>query len=81
MEMEYIEDDLEWGTGKIIKGEYGDVYTVSQLIEYSLTLSDNCAINMIIRLCGLDNILAYMKDLGAIINYGDRHRTCPADIN
>ncbi|MCK5759412.1 MAG: serine hydrolase [Clostridiales bacterium] len=80
MEMEYIEDDREWGTGKIIKGEYGDVYTVSQLIEYSLTLSDNCAINMIIRLCELDNILAYMKDLGAIINYGDRHRTCPADM-
>lgn len=80
MEMEYIEDDLEWGTGKIIKGEYGDVYTVSQLIEYSLTLSDNCAINMIIRLCGRDNILAYMKDLGAIINYGDRHRSCPADM-
>lgn len=80
MEMEYTEDDLEWGTGKIIKGEYGDVYTVSQLIEYSLTLSDNCAINMIIRLCGRDDILAYMRDLGAIIEYGHRHRTCPADL-
>ena len=79
-EMEYLEEDLEWGTGRIIKGEFGDVYTVSQLIEYSLTLSDNCAINMIIRLCGRDNILDYMSDLGAIVNYGVRHRSCPSDM-
>ncbi|MFO7610974.1 MAG: serine hydrolase [Clostridia bacterium] len=80
MEMEYTEADLEYGTGRIIKGEYGDVYTVSQLIELSLVYSDNCAINMIIRLCGRDNILAYMADLGATVNYGARHRSCPADM-
>lgn len=80
MEMVYQESDLEYGTGKIIKGEYGDVYKVSQLIEYSLVYSDNCAINMIIRLCGKDNILAYMSELGAVVNYGARHRSCPADM-
>ncbi len=80
IEMEYLEEDLEYGTGRIIKGEYGDTYTVAQLVEYSLVLSDNCAINMIIRLCGRDNILDYMLDLGATINYGLRHRSCPADM-
>ncbi|HPJ22243.1 MAG TPA: serine hydrolase, partial [Clostridia bacterium] len=58
--MEYLEEDLEYGTGRIIKGNYGDKYTVAQLVEYSLVYSDNCAINMIIRLCGRDNILNYM---------------------
>jgi len=78
--MEYLEEDLEYGTGRIIKGNYGDKYTVAQLVEYSLVYSDNCAINMIIRLCGRDNILNYMMDLGATINYGLRHRSCPADM-
>ncbi|MBN1623603.1 MAG: serine hydrolase [Clostridia bacterium] len=80
IEMEYLEQDLEYGTGLIIKGDYGDKYTVAQLVEYSLVYSDNCAINMIIRLCGRDNILDYMMDLGATINYGLRHRSCPADM-
>ena len=80
IEMKYLEEDLEYGTGKIIHGEYGDTYTVAQLIQYSLVYSDNCAINMIIRLCGKENILTYMADLGATINYGPRHRSCPADM-
>lgn len=78
--MEYTEADLEYGTGKIIKGNYGDKYTVAQLIELSLVHSDNCAINMIIRLCGRNNILDYMKELGAVVDYGPRHRSCPADM-
>ncbi len=79
-EMEYTEADLEYGTGLVIKGEYGDKYTVARLIELSLVYSDNCAINMIIRLCGRDNILNYMEELGATVDYGARHRSCPADM-
>jgi len=80
IEMEYLEEDLEYGTGLIIKGDYGDKYTVAQLVEYSLRYSDNCAINMIIRLCGKQDILSYMSALGAQVNYGYRNRTCPSDM-
>lgn len=80
IEMEYLEEDLEYGTGLIIKGEYGDTYTVAQLVEYSLVYSDNCAINMIIRLCGKQDIYSYMMNMGATVNYGFRHRSCPADM-
>lgn len=79
-EIEYLEEDQEWGTGKIILGEFGDVYTLRELSELSITISDNCAINMIIRTIGKENFISYMNSLGAIIDYHS-YRTCPYDMN
>ncbi len=79
-EVEYLEEDQEWGTGKIIFGEFGDIYTLRELSEFSITLSDNCAINMIIRIVGRENFITYMNSLGAVIDY-HLYRTCPYDMN
>jgi len=76
----YLEEDYEFGTGEIQKSEYGTEYTVRETARLSIVYSDNCAINMIIRLLGIDNIRNYMQELGGTIYYGRRHRSCPYDI-
>jgi beta-lactamase class A len=76
----YIEEDFEAGSGIVQNGSYGDRYTVREASRLSIEISDNCAINMIIRLCGIDNIRQYMLDIGGSIYYGPRYRTCPKDM-
>ncbi|HAA26097.1 MAG TPA: serine hydrolase [Ruminiclostridium sp.] len=76
----YLEEDFEPGSGIIQKSEYGTEYTVRETARLSIVYSDNCAINMIIRLLGIDNIRNYMQELGGTIYYGRRHRSCPYDI-
>jgi len=77
----YTESDYEAGTGIIIKGEFGDEYTIGQLVEYSILYSDNCAINMLIRICNEWNMVKYMNELGAKIDYiQKRWKTCPYDL-
>jgi beta-lactamase class A len=76
----YEEEDFEPGTGTVQYGNYGDEYTVREASRLSITISDNCAVNMIIRLCGIENIRQYMLDLGGTIYYGSRHRSCPKDM-
>lgn len=76
----YLEEDFEEGTGVIQKSPYGTEYTVRETARLSIIYSDNCGINMIIRLLGIDNIRKYMQDLGGTVYYGKRHRTCPYDL-
>lgn len=76
----YIEEDFEAGTGVIQKSPYGTEYTVRETARLSIIYSDNCGINMIIRLLGIDNIRQYMLDVGGTIYYGSDHRTCPYDL-
>lgn len=76
----YIEEDFEGGTGIIQDSPYGTGYTVRETARLSIVYSDNCGINMIIRLLGIDNIRQYMKDLGGTVYYGSSHRTCPYDL-
>ncbi len=76
----YEEEDYEAGTGIIQNKPFGTEYTVRETSRLSIVLSDNCAINMIIRLLGIENIRQYMLDIGGSIYYGNRHRTCPRDM-
>lgn len=76
----YLEEDFEPGTGIIQKSSYGTEYTVRETARLSIVYSDNCGINMIIRLLGIENIRKYMQDIGGTIYYGRDHRTCPYDL-
>jgi len=76
----YLEEDFEPGSGIIQKSPYGTEYTVRETARLSIVYSDNCGINMIIRLLGIDNIRQYMLDIGGTIYYGRDHRSCPYDL-
>ncbi|MBN2853462.1 MAG: serine hydrolase [Clostridia bacterium] len=75
----YTEQDVEKGTGKIINEPFGTEYTLRELSKLSIEISDNCAINMIIRTVGKENFINYMNSLGAVIDY-HTYRTCPYDM-
>jgi len=75
-----LEEDFEPGSGVIQKSPFGTEYTVRETARLSVVYSDNCAINMIIRLLGIENIRQYMLDIGGTIYYGRDHRSCPYDL-
>ncbi|NLM11359.1 MAG: serine hydrolase [Clostridiaceae bacterium] len=76
----YLEEDFEPGAGIIQDSPFGTEYTVRETARLSIIYSDNCGINMIIRLLGIDNIRQYMQDIGGTIYYGRDHRSCPYDL-
>lgn len=76
----YLEEDFEPGAGIIQNSPFGTEYTVRETARLSIVYSDNCGINMIIRLLGIDNIRKYMMDIGGTIYYGRDHRSCPYDL-
>lgn len=80
MLLEYKPSDLEYGTGIIQNSPFGTKYTVRETSELSIRKSDNCGINMIIDLLGIENIRQYIVDLGGVVYYGERHRSCPYDM-
>lgn len=80
MLLEYKPSHLEYGTGIIQNSPYGTKYTVRETSELSIRKSDNCGINMIIELLGIENIRQYILDLGGVVYYGERHRSCPYDM-
>jgi hypothetical protein len=80
MLLEYKESDLEYGTGIIQNSPFGTKYTVRETAELSIRKSDNCGINMIIDLLGIENIRQYIVDLGGVVYYDKRHRSCPYDM-
>lgn len=63
--VEYTIDDNVEGPGVVNKGTYGDQYTLRQLAEYAITQDDGCALKMIKRTCGKQNISDYLISLGA----------------
>lgn len=67
----YPEGDLETGTGTIQTSADGTKFTLSALSNLSITISDNCATNMILRrLGGIDAVNeAYMAPISAVVNY------------
>jgi len=67
----YPEGDLETGTGTIQTTPNGTKYTLSALSKLSVTISDNCATNMILRkLGGIDAVNeTYMVPISAVVNY------------
>lgn len=76
----YKEQDFEPGTGVIQNSDYGTEYSVRETSKLSVIHSDNCGINMIIDLLGIENIRQYIVDLGGVVYYGNRHRSCPHDM-
>lgn len=56
--------DRDWGSGDIAGAPVGSGFTVSDLLTQMITVSDNTAANMLIRLVGRSNINAEMSDLG-----------------
>lgn len=78
--LEYKKEDLEYGTGIIQNSAYGTQYSVRETSRLSIVKSDNCGINMIIRLLDIENIRQYLVDLGGVVYYGKRHRSCPHDM-
>jgi|LSQX01.1.fsa_nt_gb beta-lactamase class A len=78
--VQYLEEDLEPGTGIIQKEPFGTEFTIKEASELSIRYSDNCAINMIIRTLGIEEICQYILDLGGDIYYTDGNRTSPHDL-
>ncbi len=80
MVLKYQKEDFEPGTGIIQNKPFGTEYTVRETSKLSIIHSDNCGINMIIRILGIEEICQYILDLGGDIYYDDRHRTSPHDL-
>ena len=76
----YKKEDFESGTGIIQKDPFGTQYTVRETSKLAIVKSDNCGVNMIIRLLGIENIRKYIMDLGGQVYYGKTHRSCPYDM-
>jgi beta-lactamase class A len=56
--------DKDWGSGDLVRGRVGSSYPVSRLLELMISVSDNTATNMLIRLVGRPHINQEMEDLG-----------------
>ncbi|MDP9017004.1 MAG: class A beta-lactamase-related serine hydrolase, partial [Candidatus Eremiobacteraeota bacterium] len=56
--------DKDWGSGWLSDRSVGSSYPVSQLLSAMITVSDNTATNMLIRLVGRQQINATMLDMG-----------------
>ncbi len=52
------------GTGVIVKGEYGQQYTVAQLLELAITRSDNVAYEMLKDLTTWADFEEYLRQIG-----------------
>jgi beta-lactamase class A len=76
----YKQEDLEHGTGIIINSPYGTEYTVRETSRLSIQKSDNCGVNMLIRLLGIENVRNYIDEVGGQVHYGKTHRSCPYDM-
>ncbi len=76
----YKQEDFEAGTGIIQQSPYGTEYTVRETSKLSIRKSDNCGVNMLIRLDGIENVRQYMMGLGGKVLYDKRHRSCPYDM-
>jgi beta-lactamase class A len=62
--VELFASDRDWGSGDIAGSPAGATFPVSTLLEQMITVSDNTAANMLIRLVGRRNINATMRELG-----------------
>jgi beta-lactamase class A len=62
--VELLSQDRDWGSGDIANSPVGSTFAVSTLLTQMITVSDNTAANMLIRLVGRRNINATMARLG-----------------
>ncbi|HTX59442.1 MAG TPA: serine hydrolase, partial [Verrucomicrobiae bacterium] len=59
-----LERDKDWGSGELCDAPDGSTYSVAELVEKMIEISDNTATNMLIRLVGLRNVNETMLQLG-----------------
>jgi beta-lactamase class A len=59
-----MESDKDYGSGDLCDEPDGSTYTVGELLDKMIDISDNTAANMLIRLVGLRNINREMHQLG-----------------
>ncbi|PYG87100.1 beta-lactamase class A [Ruminiclostridium sufflavum DSM 19573] len=76
----YKQEDLEYGTGSIIGTPFGTEYSVRETSKLSIQKSDNCGVNMLIRLLDIENVRNYIDEVGGQVHYGKTHRSCPYDM-
>lgn len=91
----YPTGDFEAGTGTIQNLPNGSELTVRETSRLSITISDNCGTNMIIRkLGGIDAINPWLNEISGVVDYRvkiayrdyagnsqyGRHRTCARDL-
>jgi beta-lactamase class A len=62
--VELYASDRDWGSGDIADSPVGSTFPVSTLLAQMITVSDNTAANMLIRLVGRSHINTTMKELG-----------------
>lgn len=62
--VELMANDRDWGSGDIADSPVGSTFPVSTLLTQMITVSDNTAANMLIRLVGRRNINRTMGRLG-----------------
>jgi beta-lactamase class A len=87
-----LPSDKDYGSGELCDAPAGTTYSVSQLLEKMIDISDNTATNMLIRLVGRRSINGRMNELGLAHTHlaGDVRtdgweirrtlRTSPADL-
>ncbi|MHB1484737.1 MAG: serine hydrolase [Saccharofermentanales bacterium] len=91
----YPQGDMEPGTGVIIGQPNGTKYSVRRTSQLSITISDNCATNMVIRkLGGIDAVVPFLSEISSEVPYrksityvdykgavlSGRHRTSAKDL-
>lgn len=62
--VEVLPQDKDWGSGSLCDAPVGSTFPVSRLLDAMITVSDNTAANMLIRLVGRTHINHTMVDLG-----------------
>ena len=62
--VQLMANDRDWGSGAIADAPVGEEFAVSTLLTQMITVSDNTAANMLIRLVGRQNINHTMQRLG-----------------
>ena len=78
----YDPADWEGGTGILQDSIPGDCYTVAELVDLAITVSDNIATNMLLRRFGFDNFRQYMLAQGGTVTNlpTGRRATTPRDM-
>ena len=67
----YPQGDYEGGTGNIQNSADGTEYTVQEVSHRSITISDNCGTNMVLRRLGGEDAVNnnYLKTISAVVDY------------
>ena len=67
----YPQGDYEAGTGNIQNSADGTEYTLQEVSHRSITISDNCGTNMVLRRLGGEDAVNnnYLKTISAVVDY------------